>query len=56
MPPHAAAIGYSEYVPAPDFLTESPRGDENCTAGDGIVPALEERPNRQINRGLIAAY
>jgi len=41
--PHGRAAGaYGEFASAPDFLSESRAGDENCAAGDGFVPARRE--------------
>ena len=39
MPRDAATAACGESANAPDFLSESPAGDENCAAVDGFVPA-----------------
>ncbi len=48
MPSGTAATGDGESARAPDFLSESHAGDENCSAGDGFVPAAAARLNRRF--------
>lgn len=43
MPRGVAATGYDESTRAPDFLSVSRAGDENCAASDGFVQASAQR-------------
>jgi len=47
--PHDGAVGaYGEFASAPDCLSDSRAGDENCAAGDGFVPASAPHWNQQV--------
>jgi len=43
MPRGVAASDYDKSPRAPDFLSVSRGGDENCAATDGFVQASEQR-------------
>ena len=53
MPRGAAAAACGESANAPDFLSESRRGDENCAAGDGFVPGSASHWNQQAYDRLV---
>jgi len=51
MPRGVAATGYGESTCAPDFLSDSRAGDENCASADAFVQASAQSRKERLTKG-----